>query len=100
MNEYVMVGTKAEGVVGFAVYNHYGLSAVKIRKSRIVQIEKSNNIMAGETGTVRHISARTLAKILLKHSVFADATVLDGRPATLVKMLKVSLPPVRSLLIT
>ena len=76
LDEYVIGQDQAKRVLSVAVYNHY--KRLMQRKSEVsdVQIEKSNIIMAGETGTGKTYLARTLAKILQVPFCIADATVL------------------------
>jgi len=76
LDEYVIGQDQAKRVLSVAVYNHY--KRLMQRKSEVsdVQIEKSNIIMAGETGTGKTYLARTLARILQVPFCIADATVL------------------------
>ncbi|MCC7232074.1 MAG: ATP-dependent Clp protease ATP-binding subunit ClpX, partial [Bacteroidia bacterium] len=59
-----------------AVYNHYKRISTKIKKQDDVEIEKSNIILVGETGTGKTLLARTIAKMLNVPFCIADATVL------------------------
>ncbi|MBS1979483.1 MAG: ATP-dependent Clp protease ATP-binding subunit ClpX [Bacteroidetes bacterium] len=76
LDEYVIGQDQAKKVLSVAVYNHY--KRLMQRKSEVtdVQIEKSNIIMVGETGTGKTYLARTLARILQVPFCIADATVL------------------------
>ncbi len=76
LDEYVIGQDQAKRVLSVAVYNHY--KRLMQRKTEVsdVQIEKSNIIMAGETGTGKTYLAKTLAKILQVPFCIADATVL------------------------
>ena len=76
LDEYVIGQDQAKKVLSVAVYNHY--KRLMQRKTTVdeVQIEKSNIIMVGETGTGKTYLARTLAKILQVPFCIADATVL------------------------
>jgi ATP-dependent Clp protease ATP-binding subunit ClpX len=58
-----------------AVYNHYKRLGQRIEKDE-VEIEKSNIIMVGETGTGKTLLAKTLAKVLNVPFCICDATVL------------------------
>jgi ATP-dependent Clp protease ATP-binding subunit ClpX len=76
LDQYVVGQDDAKKVMSVAVYNHYKrLMQVKV-KDDDVQIEKSNIIMVGETGTGKTYIARTLAKMLDVPFCIADATVL------------------------
>jgi ATP-dependent Clp protease ATP-binding subunit ClpX len=61
-----------------AVYNHYKrlINKSKVKDKDEVEIEKSNIIMVGETGTGKTLLARTIAKLLKVPFCIADATVL------------------------
>ncbi len=77
LDEYVIGQDEAKKVMSVAVYNHYKrLMQKKTTTDNDVMIEKSNIIMAGETGTGKTYLARTLAKILQVPFCIADATVL------------------------
>ena len=75
LDEYVIGQDEAKKVMAVAVYNHY--KRLMQRKSEDeVNIEKSNIIMVGDTGTGKTYLARTLAKLLQVPFCIADATVL------------------------
>lgn len=77
LDQYVIGQDEAKKVMAVAVYNHYKrLMQSEINEEDDVQIEKSNIIMVGETGTGKTYLARTLAKILQVPFCIADATVL------------------------
>ena len=77
LDQYVIGQDEAKKVMAVAVYNHYKrLMQSKVNEDDDVQIEKSNIIMVGETGTGKTYLARTLAKILQVPFCIADATVL------------------------
>lgn len=77
LDQYVIGQDEAKKVMAVAVYNHYKrLMQTEINAEDDVQIEKSNIIMVGETGTGKTYLARTLAKILQVPFCIADATVL------------------------
>ena len=79
LDQYVVGQDEAKRVMSVAVYNHYKrLSQPNTVKEDDdeVQIEKSNIIMVGETGTGKTYLARTLAKTLDVPFCIADATVL------------------------
>jgi ATP-dependent Clp protease ATP-binding subunit ClpX len=77
LDDYVIGQDEAKKVLSVAVYNHYKrLMQRSIETESEVQIEKSNIILVGETGTGKTYLARTLAKILQVPFCIADATVL------------------------
>lgn len=76
LDEYVIGQDDAKKILSVAVYNHYKrLEQGKIKEDE-VQIEKSNIIMVGETGTGKTYLAKTLAKKLNVPFCIADATVI------------------------
>ena len=75
LDEYVIGQDEAKKIMSVAVYNHYKRLMQKKSDSDVI-IEKSNIIMAGETGTGKTYLARTLAKLLQVPFCIADATVL------------------------
>ena len=76
LDQYVVGQDDAKRVMAVAVYNHYKRLMQKNVEGDEVQIEKSNIIMVGETGTGKTFLARMLAKILQVPFCIADATVL------------------------
>lgn len=78
LDEYVIGQDEAKKVLSVAVYNHYKriLQKPKRKVAEEVEIEKSNLILVGETGTGKTLLARTIAKILNVPFCIADATVL------------------------
>lgn len=75
LDEFVIGQDEAKKVVSVAVYNHYKRLMQDLSNDDIT-IEKSNIVMAGETGTGKTYLARTLARILQVPFCIADATVL------------------------
>lgn len=75
LDEYVIGQDEAKKVLSVAVYNHYKRIGQPIEADSI-EIEKSNIIMVGETGTGKTLLARTIAKVLQVPFCIADATVL------------------------
>ena len=75
LDEYVIGQDEAKKIMSVAVYNHYK-RLMQRKMDNDVNIEKSNIIMAGETGTGKTYLARTLAKLLQVPFCIADATVL------------------------
>jgi ATP-dependent Clp protease ATP-binding subunit ClpX len=77
LDQYVIGQDQAKKTLSVAVYNHYKrLNSKKIDPNSEVEIEKSNILMIGETGTGKTLMAKTLAKILDVPFCIADATVL------------------------
>ncbi len=76
LEQYVIGQEDAKKVLSVAVYNHYKRISSKIKKQDDVEIEKSNIILVGETGTGKTLLARTIAKMLNVPFCIADATVL------------------------
>ena len=78
LNDYVIGQDTAKKILSVAVYNHYKRVVLAEPKdsSQDVEIEKSNIIMVGETGTGKTLLAKTIAKILDVPFCIADATVL------------------------
>ena len=76
LDEYVIGQEEAKKVLSVAVYNHYKRLEQAKGKEDDVQIEKSNILMVGETGTGKTYLARTLAKKLNVPFCIADATVI------------------------
>lgn len=74
LDEYVIGQEDAKKTLAVAVYNHYKrLHQVKVED---VEIEKSNVILVGRTGTGKTLLAKTIAKMLNVPFCIADATVL------------------------
>ncbi|MBR5167847.1 MAG: ATP-dependent Clp protease ATP-binding subunit ClpX [Salinivirgaceae bacterium] len=75
LDQYVIGQDEAKKYLSVAVYNHYKRLAQKKTKDD-VEIEKSNIILVGETGTGKTLLARTIAKMLHVPFTIVDATVL------------------------
>ena len=77
LDQYVIGQEEAKRVLSVAVYNHYKrIQYAKKAKEDDVEIEKSNVILVGETGTGKTLLARTIAKMLNVPFCIADATAL------------------------
>ena len=75
LDQYVIGQDDAKKVLSVAVYNHYKRLLYKQSKDD-VEIEKSNVILVGETGTGKTLLAKSIAKLLNVPFCIADATVL------------------------
>lgn len=75
LDQYVIGQDDAKKNMAVAVYNHYKRVAQHVLEDEI-EIEKSNLILVGETGTGKTLLARTIAKILHVPFCICDATVL------------------------
>ena len=78
LDQYVIGQDDAKRYLSVAVYNHYKrlLQPTSINKEDDVEIEKSNIILVGRTGTGKTLLARTIAKMLKVPFAIVDATVL------------------------
>ena len=74
LDEYVIGQEEAKKVLAVAVYNHY--KRVMAEKDLDVELQKSNIIMVGPTGSGKTYLAQTLAKIINVPFAIADATTL------------------------
>lgn len=74
LDEYVIGQDEAKKVLSVAVYNHYKRLQQKPAENEI-EIEKSNIVMVGETGTGKTLLAKTIAKLLNVPFAIVDATV-------------------------
>jgi len=76
IDQYMIGQTNAKRVMSVAVYNHYKRLLQKKDEDDDVEIEKSNMIIVGETGTGKTLIARTIARMLNVPFAIVDATVL------------------------
>ena len=77
LDEYVIGQTDAKKILSVAVYNHYKrLSIGSTEQTEEFEIDKSNVILVGRTGTGKTLLAKTIARSLNVPFCIADATVL------------------------
>ena len=74
LNEYVIGQDATKRTLSVAVYNHYKRNSAAIASN--VEIQKSNILMIGPTGTGKTLFAQTLARVLDVPFAIADATTL------------------------
>ena len=75
LDEYIVGQTKAKKILSVAVYNHYKRIESKVHLSD-VELQKSNVLLIGPTGSGKTLLAQTLARILDVPFTIADATTL------------------------
>lgn len=73
LDQYVIGQNDAKKVLSVAIYNHY--KRLTMAKMDDVEIEKSNIMMVGETGTGKTLLAKTIARLLQVPFAIVDATV-------------------------
>ncbi|KQT20675.1 ATP-dependent Clp protease ATP-binding subunit ClpX [Chryseobacterium sp. Leaf405] len=76
LNQYVIGQDQAKKQLSIAVYNHYKRLLHAKDENREVELEKSNIIMIGETGTGKTLLAKTIARELNVPFCIVDATIL------------------------
>jgi len=76
LDDFVIGQDDAKKVMSVAVYNHYKRILQPDTSEEDIEIEKSNIIMVGRTGTGKTLIARSIAKLLKVPFCIADATVL------------------------
>ncbi|MBO7109668.1 MAG: ATP-dependent Clp protease ATP-binding subunit ClpX [Prevotella sp.] len=75
LDQYIIGQDEAKRYISVAVYNHYKRLQQPVDEKDGVEIEKSNIIMVGPTGTGKTLLARTIAKLLDVPFTIVDATV-------------------------
>lgn len=75
LDEYVVGQDKTKKVLSVAVYNHYK-RLLQPESQNDIEIEKSNIVVVGQTGTGKTLVAKTIAKMLNVPLAIVDATVL------------------------
>ena len=76
LDSYVIQQEKAKKALAVAVYNHYKRITSKIKRDTDIELQKSNILMVGPTGSGKTLLAQTLAKTLNVPFAIADATTL------------------------
>ena len=75
LDQYIIGQDEAKKILCVAVYNHFKRINLPTSPKNEVEIEKSNVIMIGETGTGKTLLAKTIAKLLNVPFAIVDATV-------------------------
>ena len=76
LDEYIIGQEHTKRVMAVAVYNHYKRLLQPSNDEDDIEIQKSNIIMVGETGTGKTLMAKTIARMLNVPLAIVDATVL------------------------
>lgn len=76
LDKYVIGQERAKKLLSVAVYNHYKRINHNLDKDDELDLEKSNILMVGPTGTGKTLIAKTIAKLLDVPFTIVDATVL------------------------
>lgn len=76
LDDYVIGQEQAKKILSVAVYNHYKRLLQEKKEDDEIDIEKSNIIMVGQTGTGKTLLAKTIARMLNVPLAIVDATVL------------------------
>lgn len=76
LDTFIIGQERTKKVMSVAVYNHYKRLLQPMSKEDDIEIQKSNIIMVGQTGTGKTLMAKTIAKMLNVPLAIVDATVL------------------------
>lgn len=76
LDQYVIGQDAAKRYISVAVYNHYKRLMHGEKSTKGIEIDKSNIVMVGQTGTGKTLLARTIAKLLKVPFTIVDATAL------------------------
>ena len=76
LNQYVIGQDRAKKLLSVAVYNHYKRLNNNLSQDNELELEKSNVLIVGPTGTGKTLMAKTIAKLLDVPFTIVDATVL------------------------
>ena len=76
LDQYVIGQDRAKKLLSVAVYNHYKRINHNVDETREVELEKSNILMVGPTGTGKTLMAKSIARLLDVPFTIVDATVL------------------------
>ena len=85
LDDYVIGQEHTKRVMSVAVYNHYK-RLLQPKTQDDIDIQKSNIIIVGQTGTGKTLVAKTIARMLNVPLAIVDATVLTQRQDMLEKM--------------
>jgi len=76
LDTFIIGQERTKKVMSVAVYNHYKRLLQKTSKDDEIEIQKSNIVMVGQTGTGKTLMAKTIARMLNVPLAIVDATVL------------------------